>query len=242
MNIVVISPEYNLSALVDQCTPNNDWRITHFCNIDSFKYFVNYNVAIDGIIWSNNSLHLDHLKECIRLKNDFNNTPILMITQKNQDKGLLEKFSSKVSMLHEAEDAEQRIASVKEFINHALHHHNQNKLSGIVEIYPNILLNVDMHCLINGNRMLPLPGKEFELLMYFIENRSRFVNIEEILHTVWDQYTTPENARQYIYKLRIKLKNEKVANNILIHRKGIGYILLDKKTESLLRISGDNAV
>ncbi len=41
--------------------------------------------------------------------------------------------------------------------------------------------------------------------MFFIDTRDRFVTTEEILLAIWDEYTTNETVRQYIYKLRKKL-------------------------------------
>jgi DNA-binding response OmpR family regulator len=80
-----------------------------------------------------------------------------------------------------------------------LNRHDTNS-KNIINIYPNISLNIDMRYLNNNGKILPLAGKEFEMLMFFIDTRDRFVTTEEILLAIWDEYTTNETVRQYIYK------------------------------------------
>lgn len=111
---------------------------------------------------------------------------------------------------------------------------NHKKMEGDIEISPHIILSTDFQLLLTEGNFIPLPGKEFELLMFFVKNRYRFVSIQHILLTIWDEYTTPENARQYIYKLRCKLRSEKHPSDIIIYKKGMGYMLLDNKTQGIM--------
>jgi DNA-binding winged helix-turn-helix (wHTH) protein len=117
---------------------------------------------------------------------------------------------------------------------------SEELLQSDIELFPGIVVKPSIRCLDNNGIVESLPGKEYELLMYFVKNRGQFVTIEQILFSVWDEFASPDNARQIIYKLRKKLHRNKYPHNILLYFRGIGYTLLDRDNYHLLSMNKNN--
>lgn len=69
-------------------------------------------------------------------------------------------------------------------------------------------------------------GKEFDLLLYFLQNRNVILPKEQIFDRIWgfDSDTTVTVVEVYMSKLRKKLKGTKFAENLSTLR-NVGYIL-----------------
>ena len=69
-------------------------------------------------------------------------------------------------------------------------------------------------------------GKEFDLLLYFLQNRNVILPKEQIFDRIWgfDSDTTVTGVEVYMSKLRKKLKGTEFAENLSTLR-NVGYIL-----------------
>jgi DNA-binding winged helix-turn-helix (wHTH) protein len=95
-----------------------------------------------------------------------------------------------------------------------------------IPIGPGIVFKPDLQCLVNDGAVYPLPGKELELFRFLFERKGQFVTTEQIQSALWDEYTSSDLIRQYIYRLRKKLHNDRVPTSVLLHAKGMGYMLV----------------
>lgn len=86
-----------------------------------------------------------------------------------------------------------------------------------------ITLNLHSKSLKVGEFVIELTCKEFELLDLLLESQGQFIPTEQILHHLWDRYTSPEIVRQYVYKLRHKIEVTSGRSDIILFRRGIGY-------------------
>ncbi|MFZ2231375.1 MAG: winged helix-turn-helix domain-containing protein, partial [Lactococcus raffinolactis] len=69
-------------------------------------------------------------------------------------------------------------------------------------------------------------GKEFDLLLYFLQNRNVILPKEQIFDRIWgfDSDTTVTVVEVYMSKLRKKLKGTEFVENLATLR-NVGYIL-----------------
>ncbi|GFH39771.1 response regulator transcription factor [Lactococcus insecticola] len=81
------------------------------------------------------------------------------------------------------------------------------------------------HVTVAGNPVEIL-GKEFDLLVYFLQNRNVILPKEQIFDRIWgfDSDTTVTVVEVYMSKLRKKLKGSEFAENLSTLR-NVGYIL-----------------
>ncbi|KHL94267.1 hypothetical protein QW71_18890 [Paenibacillus sp. IHB B 3415] len=86
-----------------------------------------------------------------------------------------------------------------------------------------IALNLHSKSLKVGEIVIELTCKEFELLDLLLECQGQYIPTEQILHHLWDSYTSPEIVRQYVYKLRHKIETTAGRSDVILFRRGIGY-------------------
>ena len=100
---------------------------------------------------------------------------------------------------------------------------NENTLS-----YGDVTINLSTNTtLVDGNEV-ELLGKEFDLLVYFLQNQNVILPKTQIFDRLWgfDSDTTISVVEVYVSKIPKKLKGTTFANNLQTLR-SVGYILKD---------------
>ena len=86
------------------------------------------------------------------------------------------------------------------------------------------ILDVPNRQLISGNETVFLPQKTFNILCYFLENRSRVLTKEELLEEFWGvEYLEETNLAQQIYLIRKAIKNEETGETYVKTIRKYGY-------------------
>ncbi|MCH4168524.1 MAG: response regulator transcription factor [Streptococcaceae bacterium] len=97
--------------------------------------------------------------------------------------------------------------------------------------YDDIEVNLQSQSVKLNQESISILGKEYELLVYFIQNQGVILTKEQIFDRLWgfDSDTTITVVEVYMSKLRKSLKGSQLAGNLTTIR-NVGYIL--KKVES----------
>lgn len=100
---------------------------------------------------------------------------------------------------------------------------NENTLS-----YGNVTVNLSTNSTLVGGKEVELLGKEFDLLVYFLQNQNVILPKTQIFDRLWgfDSDTTISVVEVYVSKIRKKLKGTDFAKNLQTLR-SVGYILKD---------------
>ncbi|MDR0267470.1 winged helix-turn-helix domain-containing protein [Paenibacillus sp.] len=232
MKIAIISPE---SAFVHHVRVNHTQiEVFHLGDLDTFTRLVDMTVQFTGVIIKFPAIEVQQVCECLQLKQTFPHLRLMVISPKECDPAMikmLKKIDLTISLIPEHENIFREIEQF--LIQLTTLGQAETILDYQLSIAGGIILDTAIHSLVKGGEIVPLPGKEYELMMYFQKNKGRFVTVDQILLAVWDEYTTPENVRQYVYKLRQKLEGG-LNSKVLAHRKGFGYILLKEENNAYL--------
>ena len=100
---------------------------------------------------------------------------------------------------------------------------NENTLS-----YGNVTVNLSTNSTLVEGKEVELLGKEFDLLVYFLQNQNVILPKRQIFDRLWgfDSDTTISVVEVYVSKIRKKLKGTDFAKNLQTLR-SVGYILKD---------------
>ena len=100
---------------------------------------------------------------------------------------------------------------------------NENTLS-----YGNVTVNLSTNSTLVEGKEVELLGKEFDLLVYFLQNQNVILPKTQIFDRLWgfDSDTTISVVEVYVSKIRKKLKRTDFAKNLQTLR-SVGYILKD---------------
>lgn len=98
---------------------------------------------------------------------------------------------------------------------------NENVLT-----YDNLSVNLSTNTTTVGNQEVELLGKEFDLLVYFLQNQNVILPKTQIFDRIWgfDSDTTISVVEVYVSKIRKKLKGTTFGENLQTLR-SVGYIL-----------------
>ena len=100
---------------------------------------------------------------------------------------------------------------------------NENTLS-----YGDVTVNLSTNSTTKAGKDVDLLGKEFDLLVYFLQNQNVILPKTQIFDRLWgfDSDTTVSVVEVYVSKIRKKLKGTAFAKNLHTLR-SVGYILKD---------------
>ena len=100
---------------------------------------------------------------------------------------------------------------------------NENTLS-----YGDVTVNLSTNSTTKAGKDVELLGKEFDLLVYFLQNQNVILPKTQIFDRLWgfDSDTTVSVVEVYVSKIRKKLKGTAFAKNLHALR-SVGYILKD---------------
>ena len=100
---------------------------------------------------------------------------------------------------------------------------NENTLS-----YGDVTVNLSTNSTTKAGKDVELLGKEFDLLVYFLQNQNVILPKTQIFDRLWgfDSDTTVSVVEVYVSKIRKKLKGTTFAKNLHTLR-SVGYILKD---------------
>lgn len=102
------------------------------------------------------------------------------------------------------------------------------KLTNNTLVYGDISVDTSINSVTVNGENVELLGKEFELLMYFLQNQNVILPKTQIFDRLWgfDSDTTISVVEVYVSKIRKKLKGTSFVENLQTLR-SVGYILKD---------------
>lgn len=162
------------------------------------------------------------LEFCMKLRENRNFTPIIMLTALGLTSDKIKGFDAGTDdYLVKPFDFDELLARINVSINRT--RYNSEKRKELV--YSDLTLDLDTKEVRRSNKLISLTAKEYALLEFFIINKHRVVSKEEISEKVWDlNFDTGTNIIEvYVSYLRNKIDKDFPVK--LIHtKKGIGYI------------------
>lgn len=155
------------------------------------------------------------------LREKGNTTPILIMTAKEglDDKGHgfelgADDYSTKPFYL---EELKMRIQALLK---------RSGKLTNNNLVYGDVTVDTSTNTTTVGDKTVELLGKEFDLLVYFLQNQNVILPKSQIFDRIWgfDSDTTISVVEVYVSKIRKKLKGTQFVDNLQTLR-SVGYIL-----------------
>ncbi|WP_339148580.1 MULTISPECIES: response regulator transcription factor [unclassified Sutcliffiella] len=163
---------------------------------------------------------LSGLEVLRRIRTADPNTPVILLTARNSipDKvsGLDLGANDYVTKPFEIEELLARVRASLRMVQVKSEH------SSVLNVQ-DWTVNEKTREVLRGEEQVDLTPKEFDLLVYFIENKGQALNREQILNRVWgfDYYGDTNIVDVYIRHLRKKLD----ISDVLLTVRGVGYRL-----------------
>ncbi|MDQ0350400.1 DNA-binding response OmpR family regulator [Alkalibacillus filiformis] len=160
-----------------------------------------------------------------RLRKDDEKTPVIMLTAKDA-------VEDKVTGLDSgAQDYVTKPFQIEELLARIRVHlksNTQEVEQGEWLTFDELKLNQSTREVYRGERSMELTPKEFDLLVYLMENRKQVLTREQILDTVWGYDYVGDTNVVDVYIRYLRRKVDLTDEKPLIHTvRGVGYVMKD---------------
>lgn len=163
---------------------------------------------------------LNGIEICRRLKKE-KNTPVIMLSAKDS---VMDKVSG---LQMGADDYVAKPFAIEELLARIqVVFRRENNLDSKILNFKDLSINKESRLVKKGDEELNLTNKEYELLLYLMENKEKVISRFSLLESVWGyNYETETNVVDvYVRHLRNKLDTEDKEEYIKTVR-SIGYIM-----------------
>lgn len=217
--ILIIEDEKNISSFV-KMELEFEGYITQVIEDGKQGLYEALNKDYDLILLDLMLPSLNGIEICRRLKKE-KNTPIIMLSAKDS---VMDKVSG---LQMGADDYVSKPFAIEELLARiqVVFRRDNNSNSKILN-FKDLSINIDSRVVKKGDEELNLTNKEYELLLYLMENKEKVISRFSLLESVWGyNYETETNVVDvYVRHLRNKLDTEDKEEYIKTVR-SIGYIM-----------------
>ncbi len=217
--ILIVEDEKNISSFV-KMELEFEGYITQVIEDGKQGLYEALNKDYDLILLDLMLPSLNGIEICRRLKKE-KNTPIIMLSAKDS---VMDKVSG---LQMGADDYVSKPFAIEELLARiqVVFRRDNNSNSKILN-FKDLSINIDSRVVKKGDEELNLTNKEYELLLYLMENKEKVISRFSLLESVWGyNYETETNVVDvYVRHLRNKLDTEDKEEYIKTVR-SIGYIM-----------------
>ena len=215
MVVLVFESDVALCKELNTHVFNGNHEVHIACNLEEtvdLLYFYRFDLLLFEITLSTINI-IEVLKE---FRERGNRTPTIFISRLNDISILKRAYhagcNDYIQTPYILEELELRINYIKKEFN------LENK--GSMVINNEMIFDISNFRIIKDNQKIPLPKKEAYILKYFLENKNKTVNIDDLIINIWQYNNEPSvsTIRTYIMNLR-KIIGVEYFTTV----KGIGY-------------------
>jgi len=214
MKLLIIEDDENILSLLKDGFEEEDFIVETSDDSEDGLYLASMN-SYDVIVLDWMLPKISGIQILEKLRNNNINTPIIMLTAKDEVKNKVE------GLKHGADDYLSKPFSFEELQARveALYRRTSFKGSSTIQIQ-NFTIDTSKKIVTLENQTIELSAKEYELLMFLVKNKNSYVSKFMIEEQLWtnEEIRTSNVIEVTIFKLRKKLSKELIKNF-----KGLGY-------------------
>lgn len=157
-----------------------------------------------------------------KLRADHIKTPVLILTAKDGLEDKVEGFQVGADdYLTKPFYREELLLRIRALLRRSLGLFDDNQLK-----YKDLTINLEKNAVMIGQETLPIIGKELDLLIYLVQNKSIILTKEQIFERIWgfNSETAITVVEVYMSNLRKHLKAHQLDKSITTIR-NVGYML-----------------
>ena len=144
---------------------------------------------------------------------------VMMVTAKNAEEDLLDAFEAGVDdYMSKPFSPREMGARIKAHLKRTDSIKEERQLT-----FENLRVDLDLHYVYIDDERIDLTRKEFDLLIYLLQNMGEVLSRDDILKKIWN-FSYDGDTRivdVHIFKLRSKIEN---ANIMIDSLRGVGYV------------------
>ena len=220
MRILVVEDERDLNRIITKHLKKNNYSVDSCFDGQEGLDFISYN-EYDLIITDIMMPNVDGYEFIEKLRNNKNNTPVIMLTAKDalEDK-IVGLDSGADDYIVKPFEFDELLARIR-----VLMRRNYGLATNIIQI-EEVTLDIAKKQVVKSGEIIDLTGKEYEVLEYLMKNKGSILSRDQILNHVWDyEYVGASNIVDVIIKNIRKKLDRGEGNTIIFTKRGLGYFV-----------------
>jgi len=216
MKLLIIEDDENILSLLKRNFEEDGFTFDTALNGEDGEYLAITNhydvIIIDWMLPEKNGVEIIN-----SLRKQNISTPIIMLTAKSTLENKIEGIKTGADdYLTKPFDYEELLVRIE-----ALYRRSVSNGNNLIKI-KNLTIDIDLKEVKKDNKIIKLSKKEYELLMFFVQNKNSYVTSDMIENQLWDSesYINSNVISVTIHNLRKKLGKELITNF-----RGLGYKL-----------------
>lgn len=220
MRILVVEDEHDLNRVITRHLKKNNYSVDSCFDGQEGLDFISYN-EYDLIITDIMMPNVDGYEFIEKLRNNKNNTPVIMLTAKDtlEDK-IVGLDSGADDYIVKPFEFDELLARIR-----VLMRRNYGLATNVIQI-EDVTLDISKKQVTKSKELINLTGKEYEVLEYLMKNKGSILSRDQILNHVWDyNYEGASNIVDVIIKNIRKKLDRGEGNTIIFTKRGLGYFV-----------------
>ena len=221
-NVLVIEDEQRVADLLQSGLEENGYKVSVASDgIQGLSLFLanKFDLILSDIILPK----MGGFELCKEIRKKDADIPILMLTALGSTDDKLEGFDAGADdYLTKPFDFRELLARVAVLLKRKVSE-PQEEPSEVS--YADIRINLKTQTVYRADKLIKLTPKEYDLLLYMVQNSERIISRKEITQNVWNTNFDPGTNFIDVYINYLRKKIDKDSNMKLIHtRTGVGFI------------------
>ncbi len=218
MKILIVEDEESIVLPLKKILEKNNFTVDYALDGEEGLSLASINVY-NCIILDLNLPNISGMEIATKLRENKNDTPILMLTARSQIYDKLEGFKTGADdYVTKPFNTRELLARINAIIKRTTPNKNPNLKVGDLELIP------DKNIAVKNKKEIELSNKETAVLEYLIRYRGQVVSSEELLDHVWESDVNifSDTVKTHIKTLRKKVDHKK---QIIKTIRGKGYLI-----------------
>ena len=214
MNVLIVDDEYGIREIIKEYCLNENYNVYEAENgIVALEQLEKNN--IDIIILDIMMPKMDGYTTITKIRKKYD-IPVIMLSARGEEYDKLQSFDLGV------DDYVTKPFSPKELMARIKAILNRNKINKNEYVYKNLKINYLGHNVFVNDKEIKLTPKEYDILVYFVENKGIALSRENLLNKIWgyDFYGDDRTVDTHIKMLRNNLGEYR---DLIITVRGMGY-------------------
>jgi len=214
MNILIVDDELGIREVIKEYCLNENYNVFEAENGIIALELIERN-KIDIIILDIMMPKMDGYTTLTKIRKKYD-IPVIMLSARSEEYDKLQGFDLGV------DDYVTKPFSPKELIARIKAVLSRNKINKDEYVYKNLKIDYLGHTVYINNKELKLTPKEYDILVYFVQNKGIALSRENLLNKIWgyDFFGDDRTVDTHIKMLRNNLDEYR---NLIVTVRGMGY-------------------
>ncbi len=223
MKVLIVEDEHRIAKAIKEGLEDEGYAVD--CAYDGSEGYSSASADdYDAIVMDVMMPEMSGYEVAKKLRDDGNNTPILLLTARDQDSDIVAGLDSGADdYLAKPFSFEVLLARIRSLLRRP-----ESRIESRL-VVGDLTLDSVSKTVSRSGKVIELSAKEFSILEYLMRNKGRVVSKEMIMKHVWDfdADILPNNVEVFVSYIRNKI--DKPFSSPLLHTvRGFGYKLEDK--------------